>query len=72
MASFRWCEGPHVVKDFAGVARVRANAARLGQVLLNLLVNAAQAIPPGKHDENHIRVSAPASASRSASSSSVR
>jgi CheY-like chemotaxis protein len=31
--------------------------ARLGQVFLNLIVNAAQAIPEGHADENYIRVS---------------
>ncbi|MBI2377941.1 MAG: PAS domain S-box protein [Deltaproteobacteria bacterium] len=29
---------------------------RLGQVLLNLLVNAAQAIDPGAFDKNHVRI----------------
>jgi len=37
---------------------VDANAARLGQVFLNLLVNAAQAIPEGHADRNEIRLSA--------------
>ena len=34
------------------------NASRLGQVFLNLLVNAAQAIPEGRSDANEIRVRA--------------
>ena len=34
------------VRDFAAVPAVFASAARLGQVFLNLIVNAAQAIPP--------------------------
>jgi signal transduction histidine kinase len=37
---------------------VRANEARLAQVFLNLLINAAQAIPEGTPDENEIRVRA--------------
>lgn len=32
------------------------SSARLGQVLLNLLLNAAQAIPPGHPDANEIRI----------------
>ncbi len=34
------------------------NASRLGQVFLNLLVNAAQAIPEGRVDDNEVRVRA--------------
>jgi len=37
---------------------VRANATRLGQVFLNLLINAAQAIVEGHADTNEIRVRA--------------
>jgi PAS domain S-box-containing protein len=39
------------------VAPVRGNEARLGQVFLNLLVNAAQAIPVGHASDNQIVVS---------------
>jgi two-component system cell cycle sensor histidine kinase/response regulator CckA len=42
--------------------RVHANESRLGQVFLNLLVNAAQAIPVGHVEENEISVRARASA----------
>jgi signal transduction histidine kinase len=45
-----------LVKDYGSVPLVLANEARLGQVFLNLLVNAAQAIPEGHVDENEIRV----------------
>lgn len=45
-----------LVRDYADVPRVRANAARLGQVFLNLIVNAAQAIAEGHADANEIRV----------------
>jgi len=37
---------------------VLANASRLGQVFLNLLLNAAQAIPEARADQNQIRVRA--------------
>jgi signal transduction histidine kinase len=45
-----------LVKDYGGTPPVLANAARLGQVFLNLLINAAQAIREGRADENEIRV----------------
>ena len=44
--------------DAKGVSPVDCDEARLGQVLLNLIVNAAQAIPEGAADRNEIRVSA--------------
>jgi PAS domain S-box-containing protein len=46
-----------LVRDVRPAPRVRANEARLGQVLLNLLVNAAQSIPEGHVDRHEIRVS---------------
>ena len=45
-----------IVRDLKPVAPVFANEARLGQVFLNLLVNAAQAIPDGRADENLVTV----------------
>ncbi|MBI5497461.1 MAG: PAS domain S-box protein [Deltaproteobacteria bacterium] len=55
-----------VVKDFAVVLPpVAAEETRLGQVFLNLLVNAAQAIPEGSAETNEIRLMAcPAGAGR--------
>jgi len=44
------------VRDFGTVLPVDANESRLSQVFLNLFINAAQAIPVGKADENEIRV----------------
>ncbi len=41
-----------------GVPEVRGNGARLTQVFLNLLINAAQAIEPGRVGENEIGVAA--------------
>ena len=43
-------------RKLAGVPPVFANEARLSQVFLNLLVNAAQAIPEGDPDRNQITV----------------
>ena len=54
-----WNEVRHharVVKDLQPVPPVLANEARLGQVFINLLVNAAQAIPDGHAEENEIRI----------------
>lgn len=45
-----------LVRDLRDVPPVIANEARLGQVMLNLLVNAAQAIPEGAVDKNKISV----------------
>ena len=47
---------PRIVRDFSEVAPVIANPARIGQVFLNLLINAAQAIPEGAPLENEVRV----------------
>jgi len=45
-----------LVKDYGQTPPVLANEARLGQVFLNLIINAAQAIPEGYTDKNEIRV----------------
>jgi CheY-like chemotaxis protein len=45
-----------IVRDYQDVPPVVANDSRLGQVFLNLLVNAAQAIPEGEQETNEIRV----------------
>jgi CheY-like chemotaxis protein len=45
-----------LVRDYHEVAMVEANESRLGQVFLNLIVNAAQALPEGRADENEIRL----------------
>jgi two-component system NtrC family sensor kinase len=51
------------VEDCEGAPPVRGNGSRLIQVLLNLLINAAHAIEPGRVEENEIRVVARESAS---------
>lgn len=45
-----------LVKDFGETPLVLANPSRLGQVILNLLLNAAQAIPMGNAERNEIRI----------------
>ncbi|MCE9575054.1 MAG: response regulator [Deltaproteobacteria bacterium] len=55
-----WNEVRHraeLVKDYDALAPVEACESRLCQVFLNLIVNAAQAIPPGGNHRNQIRVS---------------
>ncbi len=54
-----WNEIRHrarLVKDMQPIPAVDGNESRLGQVFVNLLVNAAQSIPIGRADENTIRV----------------
>ncbi|MEI9938168.1 MAG: PAS domain-containing protein [Pseudomonadota bacterium] len=45
-----------LVKDYGETPFVEADDARLGQVFINLLVNAAQAIPEGDSDANEVRI----------------
>ena len=55
-----WNELRHrarVVKSYPDVPLVDANESRLGQVFLNLIINAAHAIPEGKYESNEIRIS---------------
>lgn len=54
-----WNEIRHrarLVRDYRPVPAVHANDNQLGQVFVNLLINAAQAIPEGHSDRNEIRV----------------
>ncbi len=56
-----WNEVRHraqLVKDYDDAGLVVGSESRLGQVFLNLLVNAAQAIPEGNAEGNSVRVSA--------------
>ena len=46
-----------LIRDFGDIPLVRGNESRLGQVFLNLVVNAAQAMPPGRATANEIDVS---------------
>lgn len=54
-----WNEIRHrsrLLKDFEGDQWVFGNPSRLSQIVLNLLINAAQSIEPGRADENQIRL----------------
>lgn len=60
-AAIRICEGEarnraQIVREYGRVPRVHADEAQLGQVFLNLLVNAIQAIGPGQPGANTITV----------------
>jgi CheY-like chemotaxis protein/signal transduction histidine kinase len=55
-----WNEIRHrarLVKNYGKLPLILANESRIGQVFLNLIVNAAQALPEGHADTNEIRVS---------------
>jgi nitrogen-specific signal transduction histidine kinase/CheY-like chemotaxis protein len=52
-----------LVRSLVQVPPVYANEASLGQVFLNLLVNAAQSIPEGRPDAHEVRVSTAVDAS---------
>jgi CheY-like chemotaxis protein len=55
-----WNEIRHrarLVKNYGKTPPVEASEARLGQVFLNLVVNASQAIAEGRAEDNEIRVS---------------
>jgi signal transduction histidine kinase len=45
-----------LIKDYVTVPHVVANQARLGQVFLNLVVNAVQALPEGRIESNELRL----------------
>lgn len=56
MASTEIRHRAQFVRDFAEVSPVHGNEAPLGQIFLNLIVNAAQAIPEGRVSSNTITV----------------
>lgn len=45
-----------LVKDYGTIPRVEADEARLGQVFINLLINAAQSLPEGDTSAHEIRL----------------
>jgi len=57
MASNEIRHRAQLVRDYARVPAANGNLPRLGQVFLNLIVNAAQAIPDGRAGANEIRIS---------------
>lgn len=55
-----WNEIRHraaLIEDYQEIPPIEVDEGRLGQVLLNLIVNAAQAVPEGRAEQNEIRVS---------------
>jgi len=56
MAGKEMRQRARVVRDIQPVPPVKANESRLGQVFLNLLLNAAQAIPDGTAAQHEIRI----------------
>jgi PAS domain S-box-containing protein len=56
MAGKEMRQRARVLRDIQQVPMVKANESRLGQVFLNLLLNAAQAIPDGAAAEHEIRI----------------
>jgi PAS domain S-box-containing protein len=59
MAAVQLRQRATVVKNYASeVAPVLVNESRLGQLFLNLVVNAAQALPDGAPDDNRIAITA--------------
>ncbi len=58
-ARMAWNELRHraqLVKDYQEVPLIEADESRVGQVILNLIVNAAQAMPEGRATSNEIRI----------------
>lgn len=51
-----------LVRDYGEVPQVRANEARLGQVFLNVLMNAVQAMPEGEAERQELRITTRADA----------
>lgn len=45
-----------VVRDYGDVLPAHGNESRLSQVFLNLVMNAVQALPDGRADENELRI----------------
>ena len=58
LASRELRDRAQLVEDYEGAPAIWGNGPRLSQVMLNLLVNAAHAIDPGKSMENEVRVTA--------------
>jgi PAS domain S-box-containing protein len=55
MATMELDTRARIVRSFSPVPPVMADASQLGQVFLNLLLNAAQALPEGRVPENEVR-----------------
>jgi signal transduction histidine kinase len=59
MTSHHFAGRARLVRDLAAAPTVWGNEPRLGQLFINLLANAAQAMPPGRPD-NEVRITATA------------
>jgi signal transduction histidine kinase len=56
MASNETRHRAYVIRDYGDLPRVMGSEAKLGQVFINLIVNAAHAVPEGKAGTNEIRI----------------
>jgi len=56
LASRELRDRAQLIEECEGIPAIWGNGPRLGQVVLNLLINAAYAITPGKPAENEVRV----------------
>lgn len=56
LASIEIRHRARVIKEYGDVPPIEANESRLIQVILNLLINAAQAMPAERTEQNEIRV----------------
>jgi two-component system, NtrC family, sensor kinase len=65
VAAYELRDRAHLVESLEEVPKVHAHKARLCQVFLNLLINAAHAISPGRAAQNEIRISSRRGCSRS-------
>ncbi|MCY1074856.1 sensor histidine kinase [Archangium lansingense] len=57
VAAYELRDRAHLVEELVAVPPVNGHKARLCQVFLNLLINAAHAISPGRATQNEIRIS---------------
>ncbi len=64
MASNQLRHRARVVRNYAGAPKAMANPSQLGQVLLNVVLNAAQAIPEGKAPDNEVELRVSSDADR--------
>ena len=56
MASHELRHRARLVREYGTIPKAWGQDARLGQVFLNLLINAAQAIPEGRYHDNEVRI----------------